>query len=82
MRILNSQYRVKKSCYCYSIRAIVQTPNPDDDIVIYCSNEACIASIIGYQHLTRTGYKTVRRYAGGIKELGRSKISIRRRFCS
>jgi rhodanese-related sulfurtransferase len=42
--------------------------NPDDDIVIYCSNEACIASIIGYQLLTRMGYKNVRRYAGGIKD--------------
>lgn len=38
----------------------------DDDIVIYCSNPSCIASIIGYQILTRMGYKKVRRYAGGI----------------
>src|ERR671918_88223 len=42
--------------------------NPDDDIVIYCSNPSCIASIIGYQLLTRVGYKNVRRYAGGIQE--------------
>jgi rhodanese-related sulfurtransferase len=44
--------------------------NPDDDIVIYCSNPSCIASIIGYQLLTRMGYKNVRRYAGGI-EIGK-----------
>ncbi|MDW0149526.1 MAG: rhodanese-like domain-containing protein [Nitrososphaeraceae archaeon] len=42
--------------------------NPDDDIVIYCSNPSCIASIIGYQLLTRMGYKNVRRYAGGIED--------------
>jgi 3-mercaptopyruvate sulfurtransferase SseA len=32
------------------------------------SNKSCIASIIGYQLLTRLGYKNVRRYAGGIEE--------------
>jgi rhodanese-related sulfurtransferase len=40
--------------------------DPDDEIVIYCSNPSCIASIIGYQHLTNMGYSKVRRYAGGI----------------
>jgi rhodanese-related sulfurtransferase len=40
--------------------------NPSDEIIIYCSNPSCIASIIGYQHLTRMGYKNVKRYAGGI----------------
>jgi rhodanese-related sulfurtransferase len=40
----------------------------DDDIVIYCSNPACIASIVGYQLLTRIGYNKVRRYAGGIAD--------------
>ena len=40
--------------------------DPNDDIVIYCSNPSCIASIIGYQHLTNMGYSNVRRYAGGI----------------
>lgn len=42
--------------------------DPDDDIVIYCANPSCIASIIGYQHLTRMGYNKVRRYAGGIAD--------------
>lgn len=40
--------------------------DPDDEIVIYCSNPSCIASIIGYQHLTRMGYNKIRRYSGGI----------------
>jgi rhodanese-related sulfurtransferase len=42
--------------------------DPEDDIVIYCSNPTCIASIIGYQHLIRMGYNKVRRYAGGIAD--------------
>src|ERR687891_484533 len=40
--------------------------DPNDDIVIYCSNPSCIASIIGYQLLTDMGYSKIRRYAGGI----------------
>jgi rhodanese-related sulfurtransferase len=40
--------------------------DPKDDIVIYCSNPSCIASIIGYQLLTNMGYSKIRRYAGGI----------------
>ena len=42
--------------------------DPNDEIVIYCSNPSCIASIIGYQLLTNMGYSNVRRYAGGIVE--------------
>ena len=37
--------------------------DPNDDIVIYCSNPSCI---IGYHLLTNMGYSKVRRYAGGI----------------
>jgi rhodanese-related sulfurtransferase len=40
--------------------------DPNDDIVIYCSNPSCVASIIGYQLLTNMGYSKIRRYAGGI----------------
>ena len=42
--------------------------NPDDEIIIHCSNPVCPASIIGYQILVRNGYKNVRRYAGGIQD--------------
>lgn len=42
--------------------------SPGEEIIIYCSNTSCIASIIGYQLLTRMGYKNVRRYAGGIED--------------
>jgi rhodanese-related sulfurtransferase len=38
----------------------------NDDIVMYCSNPSCIASIIGYQLLTNMGYSKIRRYVGGI----------------
>jgi rhodanese-related sulfurtransferase len=40
----------------------------DDEIVVYCSNVACIASQAAYHTLVSKGYKSVRRYAGGIQE--------------
>ena len=39
-----------------------------EEIVVYCSNPACAASVIAYDRLTAHGYKKVRRYAGGISD--------------
>jgi rhodanese-related sulfurtransferase len=38
----------------------------EDEIVVYCSNQVCNASISAYNFLVRRGYKNVRRYAGGL----------------
>ena len=38
----------------------------DDEIVVYCSDPACVASQFAYRWLTEAGYTNVRRYAGGI----------------
>jgi len=38
----------------------------DDEVVVYCSSNACIASVLAYKYLVHHGYKHVRRYAGGI----------------
>jgi rhodanese-related sulfurtransferase len=50
--------------------------DPNDDIVIYCSNPLCIASIIGYQHLTNMGSSKVRRYAGAIVDWERAGLTL------
>ncbi len=42
--------------------------NLEDEIVVYCSNEACIASINAWKMLDADGYKNVCRFAGGIIE--------------
>lgn len=42
--------------------------NVDDEIVVYCSDEACVASRAAYQILVNRGYKNVRRYAGGLSD--------------
>ncbi len=39
---------------------------PDDDIVVYCSNIDCHASLIAIKKLLEHGYTHVSHYAGGI----------------
>jgi rhodanese-related sulfurtransferase len=38
----------------------------DDEIVVYCSNVSCHASVAAYYGLLEHGYTNVRRYAGGL----------------
>ena len=38
----------------------------DDDVVVYCSNIDCHASLSIYQKLVEHGYSKVRHYAGGL----------------
>lgn len=38
----------------------------DDDIVVYCSNVTCVASISAYKMLKDAGFENVRRYPGGL----------------
>jgi rhodanese-related sulfurtransferase len=44
----------------------LQELESDDEIVVYCSSEACYASISVYHLLVQRGYKHVSRYAGGL----------------
>ena len=46
----------------------LQLLDSTDDIVVYCANDRCLASIHAYHHLTRNGYASVRRYAGGLED--------------
>ena len=42
--------------------------NPEDEIVVYCSDKLCPASMMAYHLLTDRGYKHVRRFSGGLAE--------------
>jgi len=39
-----------------------------DEIVVYCSNPSCIASVSAYKQLKALGYEKVSRFAGGLQE--------------
>lgn len=41
---------------------------PEDEIVVYCSNVSCNASINAYQMLRSRGFQNLYRYAGGLAE--------------
>jgi rhodanese-related sulfurtransferase len=40
----------------------------NDEIVVYCSDPACVASQFAYKWLIDVGYTDVRRYSGGISD--------------
>jgi rhodanese-related sulfurtransferase len=40
----------------------------DDEIVVYCTNPPCLASVAAYHRLEQEGYTNVRRYVGGIED--------------
>ena len=50
----------------FGSRDALKELGPDDEIVVYCSGEACYASISVYYLLVQRGYKNVSRYAGGL----------------
>lgn len=51
-----------------STRKALSTLDPDEEIVVYCANVDCHASVAAFQFLETHGYKNVRRYAGGIQD--------------
>ncbi len=50
---------------------------PDDDIVVYCSDTACFGSRIAYSWLTEHGFSHVRRYEGGLSDWDIRALSCR-----
>jgi rhodanese-related sulfurtransferase len=64
-------YRAKHipgSLHFNAIEEALEALDPNDDIVVYCSNVRCLASVAAYRHLSDRGYKHVRRYAGGVED--------------
>ena len=56
------------SLHFNTIEAARQHLDPDDEIVVYCSDPACVASQIAYRWLVEAGYNNVRRYSGGVSD--------------
>ena len=56
------------SIHFHTVEQAADALDQDDEIVVYCSDEACVASQIAYQWLVEHGYTNVRRYAGGLSD--------------
>ena len=56
------------SIHFATMKEAIQSLNKDDEIVVYCSDENCIASTALGQLLERNGYTHVLHYAGGLQD--------------
>ena len=50
----------------------------DDEIVVYCTNPPCLASVAAYHRLLQEGYASVLRYAGGIEDWESAGLPLER----
>ncbi|MHA2171176.1 MAG: rhodanese-like domain-containing protein [Candidatus Kariarchaeaceae archaeon] len=60
--------RIPGSIHIGNPNEIEDLLNKEDEIVVYCSNEDCVASQVAYQTLKQKGYENVKRYSGGIHD--------------
>ena len=64
-------YRAKHipgSLHFETVEEAVAALDREDEIVVYCADVHCVASIYAYQFLEREGFTRVRRYAGGVAD--------------
>ena len=60
--------RIPGSLHFHTPEEMLSTLGKDDEIVVYCSEPSCIASLAAYRRLLDHGYTNVRRYAGGLSD--------------
>lgn len=60
--------RIPGSLHFGSVDAALHVLDPDDEIVVYCSDPACVASQFAYRGLVAAGYANVSRYEGGLSD--------------
>jgi rhodanese-related sulfurtransferase len=56
------------SLHFETVEDAVAALDRDDEIVVYCADAYCVASIYAYRLLEREGFTRVRRYAGGVAD--------------
>jgi rhodanese-related sulfurtransferase len=57
---------------------MLSTLRKDDEIVVYCTNPPCLASVAAYHRLEQEGYENVRRYAGGVEDWESAGLALER----
>jgi len=64
------------SIHFATMRDALYSLNKEDEIVVYCSDENCIASAALGQLLERNGYPHVLHFAGGLQEWEQAGYSL------
>jgi rhodanese-related sulfurtransferase len=65
------QFRAKRipgSILFESLKHALDTLDPKEEVIVYCSNCGCTASVLVYQQLFEHGFLNLRHYAGGIAD--------------
>jgi rhodanese-related sulfurtransferase len=60
--------RIPGSIHFESLSQALEVLSPKEQIIVYCSNPGCTASVLVYQQLTDHGFQNVWHYAGGIAD--------------
>ena len=47
---------------------LLEALDVDDEIIVYCSDPACVGSRFAYKKLVENGFTNVSRYAGGLSD--------------
>ncbi|MHA2251129.1 MAG: rhodanese-like domain-containing protein [Candidatus Kariarchaeaceae archaeon] len=68
--------RIPGSIHVPNPQEALKTLSPEDEIVVYCSSEHCVASQVAYRVLKENGYENVRRYHGGILDWEESGLPL------
>jgi rhodanese-related sulfurtransferase len=59
---------IPRSLYFETVDAAVAALDRSEEIVVYCADIHCSASVYAYRFLEREGFTRVRRYAGGVAD--------------
>jgi rhodanese-related sulfurtransferase len=60
--------RIPGSIPFESLKHTLDTLDPKEEVIVYCSNCGCTASVLVYQQLVDHGFQNLRHYAGGIAD--------------
>lgn len=55
---------------------------PGDEVIVYCSNVDCLASVALYRDLVARGYLNVRRYSGGLLDWEEAGLPLEGRWAT
>jgi rhodanese-related sulfurtransferase len=60
--------RIPGSIHFESLKHALDTLNRKEEVIVYCSNSGCTASVLVYQQLMEHGFQNLRHYPGGIAD--------------
>ena len=49
-------------------KAILESISISEEVVVYCSDVSCSASVIAYHRFEKLGFKNLRRFSGGLRK--------------